>query len=824
MDSIYSINIERAVLSSIFFNPEELEDVLGVLKPKDFYLPAHKAIFEAIVKLHSEDMPIDEDFVRNRVDKKDVNDGVLLEILSANPITNTAAYVKEIKDASVKRELATLATTIKKVAIEDEISANEALDTIQGELYKISTNSATSELKDMQTVTSDTLAYIEKMKKLGNRYLIGQTTGFEALDKKTTGFNEGDLVIIAARPAMGKCLGRGTKVLMFDGTLKSVEDIKVGDKLMGDDSTPRNVLSITSGKEQMYWVRQNKAIDYRVNESHILSLKRSRNEGSNKNGDILNINIKKYLNKSLKFKSNYKGYKVAVEFENKELKIEPYFLGLWLGDGAKSKVSIYTKDKEVVDYLEDYSKKLGLELRKYIFENRCPEYSITNKKHVDGKTAFSLQKLLRDENILGNKHIPNNYLINSTKNRLELLAGLIDSDGHYDKKVNGYEITLKDEDLAQQVKYLCDTLGFRTSIKSKIAKIKKINYEVEVFRVRFFGDIDKIPVKVKRKKAKKWSCNRTWNQTGIKIEKDIVDEYFGFEIDGNRLFLLEDMTVTHNTALVLNMALKNVEQKKGVIFFSLEMPAEQLMLRMLAAKTSIPLQNLRKGDMDDKEWSILSAAFDDLNSKKLFVDDGGSININQLRARVRKLAQIQENNISLVIIDYLQLMQGLGNKDRHQEVSDISRGLKMLARELKIPIVALSQLNRGLESRPDKRPMLSDLRESGAIEQDADIIMFVYRDDVYKQRDEARKEKEAKDKGEDYKSKFIDKPIEEAEIIIGKQRNGQIGTVKLDFHKALTKFIDKDNEHYGQAPIEVVFESVADVQKETKIDFPDGVL
>lgn len=482
MDSIYSINIERAVLSSIFFNPEELEDVLGVLKPKDFYLPAHKAIFEAIVKLHSEDMPIDEDFVRNRVDKKDVNDGVLLEILSANPITNTAAYVKEIKDASVKRELATLATTIKKVAIEDEISANEALDTIQGELYKISTNSATSELKDMQTVTSDTLAYIEKIKKLGNKYLIGQTTGFEALDKKTTGFNEGDLVIIAARPAMGK------------------------------------------------------------------------------------------------------------------------------------------------------------------------------------------------------------------------------------------------------------------------------------------------------------------------------------------------------TALVLNMALKNVEQKKGVIFFSLEMPAEQLMLRMLAAKTSIPLQNLRKGDMDDKEWSILSAAFDDLNSKKLFVDDGGSININQLRARVRKLAQIQENNISLVIIDYLQLMQGLGNKDRHQEVSDISRGLKMLARELKIPIVALSQLNRGLESRPDKRPMLSDLRESGAIEQDADIIMFVYRDDVYKQRDEARKEKEAKDKGEDYKSKFIDKPIEEAEIIIGKQRNGPIGTVKLDFHKALTKFIDKDNEHYGQAPIEVVFESVADVQKETKIDFPDGVL
>lgn len=143
----------------------------------------------------------------------------------------------------------------------------------------------------------------------------------------------------------------------------------------------------------------------------------------------------------------------------------------------------------------------------------------------------------------------------------------------------------------------------------------------------------------------------------------------------------------------------------------------------------------------------------------------------------------------------------------------------MLARELKIPVIALSQLNRGLENRPDKRPMLSDLRESGAIEQDADIIMFVYRDDVYKERDEARKEKEAKDKGEEYKSTFLNKPIEEAEIIIGKQRNGPIGTVKLDFHKQLTKFVDK--EHTGSAPIETIYESVADVQKETMIDMPD---
>ncbi|SKB26984.1 replicative DNA helicase [Malaciobacter marinus] len=689
MDSVYSINIERAVLSSILFNPDEIEEILSMLKPKDFYLPAHQKIFEVMSNLYRDDMPVDEDFIRKKISTKDVDDSILIEILSANPITNTIAYVKEIKDGSVKRELASLATTIKKVSIEEDIPANEALDTIQGALYKISTDSATSELKDMQEITGDTLSYIKKMKELGNQHLIGETTGFHDLDKRTTGFNEGDLVIIAARPAMGKCLGRGTKVVMYDGTLKNVEDIKVGDQLMGDDSTPRNVLSTTKGVEQMYWVRQNKAIDYRVNESHILSLKRSRTEGPHKNGDILNVNIKEYLEKSEKFKSNYKGYKVAVEFENKEL---------------------------IKENREKYFK-----------------YFIKNNAKIKDSYYFIEEKLIDEK-----------------------------------------------------IKFLADSLGYVTFIEDK----------------NLFISIEKSKTAL----------------TGIKIEKDIVDEYYGFEIDGNRLFLLEDMTVTHNTALVLNMALANVEAGKGVVFFSLEMPAEQLMLRMLAAKTSIPLQNLRKGDMDDDQWSNLSRAFEDLNQKKLFVDDGGSVNINQLRARVRKLAQNDDNNISMVVIDYLQLMQGTGNKDRHQEVSDISRGLKMLAREMKIPIIALSQLNRGLENRPDKRPMLSDLRESGAIEQDADIIMFVYRDDVYKERDEARKEKEAKDKGEEYKSTFVNKAVEEAEIIIGKQRNGPIGTVKLEFQKQYTRFVNKQSN--SEAPIEVVFESVADTNKETNIDVP----
>ncbi|OPX26814.1 MAG: replicative DNA helicase [Campylobacteraceae bacterium 4484_166] len=480
MDQIYKINIERSVLSSILFDNMIIEDVLGVLKSTDFYLPAHKKLFEIMQKLHNEDLPIDEDFIRKKSSTDELDDEILLEIISANPISNIKAYIAEIKDSSVKRELSALAHTIQKEVENENNSSINALDIVQNELYKISTDSASVDIKDMPTIVQETLDHIKLMKTKGDSYLIGETTGFVELDKNTTGFGGGDLVIIAARPSMGK------------------------------------------------------------------------------------------------------------------------------------------------------------------------------------------------------------------------------------------------------------------------------------------------------------------------------------------------------TAFMLNIAEKNLNIGKGVILFSLEMPTHQLLLRILSSKTSIPLQDLRMGKLDDIQLTQMTKAMDELNQLKLWVDDGSSLNINQLRARVRKIAQKKENNISMVMIDYLQLMQGTSTKDRHIEVSEISRGLKMLARELNIPIVALSQLNRGLESRPDKRPMLSDLRESGSIEQDADIIMFIYRDDVYREREENRKEKEARAKGDKYISNFRTKIDEEAEIIIGKQRNGPIGTVKLIFQKNKTRFID-DNSKYS--PTTTEFSEQIDTNMETKMDIsmPGGL-
>jgi replicative DNA helicase len=462
-DNLYNLAFERSILSSIVFEPQQFDELNSQLKKDDFYLPAHQDIFASMLSLLQKDQPIDEEFIKKELQRaKKFDEQIMLEILSANPISNTKAYVNEIKDKSLKRHLLTLTTEIKRVTVEEQLSSSEVIDIVEKKLYEITQDNQTSDFKDSPKMTYDTMEYIKEMKARGNNVLVGVDTGYHELNKMTTGFGKGDLVIIAARPAMGK------------------------------------------------------------------------------------------------------------------------------------------------------------------------------------------------------------------------------------------------------------------------------------------------------------------------------------------------------TSFILNTVNSLIVQGKGVAFFSLEMPAEQLMLRLLSIQTSIPLQKLRVGDMDDNQWSSLNGAIDRMNSAKLYVDDQGSININQLRSKLRKLKN-QHPEIEIAVIDYLQIMMGVGTQDRHLQVSEISRGLKMLARELNMPVVALSQLNRGLESRNDKRPMLSDIRESGSIEQDADIILFVYRDDVYLYKEEKEREKAAKADGKEFTPTYVEREEEEAEIIIGKQRNGPTGHVKLIFQKKLTRFVDAPKH----APaFETVFENV----------------
>ena len=240
------------------------------------------------------------------------------------------------------------------------------------------------------------------------------------------------------------------------------------------------------------------------------------------------------------------------------------------------------------------------------------------------------------------------------------------------------------------------------------------------------------------------------------------------------------------TTLCLNFMSQVLKSGAGVVFFSLEMPAEQIMMRILSSKTSIPLQDIMTGKIDDEAMARLSDACGEFSEYKLFVHDSGYVNIHQVRTQMRKLKAMHPE-ISLCVIDYIGLMMSTNNfADRHIQIAEISRGLKLLARELDMPIIALSQLNRSLESRANKRPMLSDLRESGAIEQDADIILFVYRDEFYLEQEER-----ASAEGKEYKSTHVfNKLQEKAEIIVGKNRNGETGSVDVLFQKQHSRFED----------------------------------
>ncbi|MDF0728509.1 replicative DNA helicase [Cytobacillus sp. S13-E01] len=263
--------------------------------------------------------------------------------------------------------------------------------------------------------------------------------------------------------------------------------------------------------------------------------------------------------------------------------------------------------------------------------------------------------------------------------------------------------------------------------------------------------------------------NRKGDITGIPTGFTELDRMTaGFQ--RNDLIIVAARPSVGKTAFALNIA-QNVATKtdENVAIFSLEMGAEQLVMRMLCAEGNINAQNLRTGALTAEDWSKLTMAMGSLSNSGIFIDDTPGIRISDIRSKCRRLKQ--ETGLGMILIDYLQLIQGSGRsgENRQQEVSEISRSLKELARELKVPVIALSQLSRGVEQRQDKRPMMSDIRESGSIEQDADIVAFLYRDDYY--------DKESENKN------II-------EIIIAKQRNGPVGTVALAFVKEYNKFVN----------------------------------
>jgi replicative DNA helicase len=380
----------------------------------------------------------------------------------------------------------------------------------------------------------------------------------------------------------------------------------------------------------------------------------------------------------------------------------------------------------------------------------------------------TVQGVLRTLGVLGNKHIPTAYLRASEAQRRSLLAGLLDTDGTVAPS-GAVQFSVTSRRLAEDTRELVVSLGYRCSLT--IRPVKGRTAASSTAYTLTFSTTDLV-FRLERKRL--WHKERRGpGRTGKRLISAVRPvpsvPVRCVEVDSaDHLYLAgRSMVPTHNSTLGLDVA-RHAAVRAGVptVVFSLEMSRTELVQRLMCAECTVDMQRLRTGRMEESDWTRLTRSLGKLADAPLFIDDSPGTTMMEIRAKCRRLKQ--RHGLGLVVVDYLQLMQPSRRfENRQQEVSEISRSLKLLAKELAVPVMAISQLSRQTESRSDRRPMLSDLRESGALEQDSDVVLFIYRDELY--------DPESTRKGE-------------ADLILAKHRNGPTDTVTVTFQGQYSRF------------------------------------
>lgn len=463
-------------------------------------------------------------------------------------------------------------------------------------------------------------------------------------------YRDGARAVLFSLPTGGgKCLGRDTPILMYDGTIKPVQDVVVGDLLMGPDSKPRTVLSLARGREMLYRVTPVKGDHYVVNESHILSLKRT-NTSSNpkypsqdRGGEIVNISVRDYLGKSNTWKHIHKGWRAAVDFGIKpKLEIPPYILGAWLGDGTTGYASFTTAENEIASEIKRYAKSVGMKLAVQQNSEWSVFIRLVSAGRAYGRGGSPFCNALRSLGILTEKRIPHLYKTASRKQRLDLLAGIIDTDGYYSGKC--FDITLKSEKLLDDVMFVARSLGF-ACYKAEKQKTCHNNGKVGTYySCNISGDIDQIPCRLHRKQAKPRLQKKNVLVAGIKVDPIGDGDYYGFEIDGDHLFMLGDFTVTHNTFAFSYIAQSAASRGNDVLI----VVHRKELLRQ--ASCSLAALGVRHGIVApaNKISPIISAHLERVGQS--FIDAHATVHVASVQTLVKRLDKWADR-FKLVILD-----------------------------------------------------------------------------------------------------------------------------------------------------------------------------
>jgi replicative DNA helicase len=396
------------------------------------------------------------------------------------------------------------------------------------------------------------------------------------------------------------------------------------------------------------------------------------------------------------------------------------------------------------------------------------------------------------------KFIPRSYLEASREDRRRLLTGLIDGDG-WVEKFGAMRYATSSRRLADDIMSLVRSLGGWVSDSVKQPTFthkgeKRQGLPSFVLNIVLDKPEDYVSVPVKRERVAQTGRHKRLNIMSVEPSR-VTQSQCITVTHPSRLYVTNDYIVTHNSALAAGIAHSVAKSGTPAAIFSLEMSDEELYGRLLSERAGVSSERLRRGKVEPSNWPALEEAAQALKDVPLEIDQTGGLTIGQLATRARRMHR--EKKLGLIVVDYLQLMAGSGARrsdNRTQEITEITQGLKALAKELNLPVIALSQLSRAVENRDDKRPQLSDLRESGSIEQDADVVIFVYREEYYLEGQEPPFTEY--DRHADWRNR-MQNAAGTAEAIVGKARHGPTGTVKLAFAKELTRFSDLAREGHN---------------------------
>ncbi len=842
------VNAEQSVLGGMLLSKDAIADVVEVLQSNDFYRPAHQTIFDVVLDLYGRGEPADAitvaDELAKRGDIARVGGAPYLHTLISSVPTaaNAGYYAKIVAEKAILRRLVEAGTRIVQLGYAGTGGdVDDIVDRAQAAIYDVTEKRTSEDYSVLEALLQPTMDEIEASGQRGAG-LTGVPTGFADLDSLTNGLHPGQLIIVAARPAVGKALALDTPLATPLGWT-TMGEVAVGDLVMGADGLPTRVTaateilrgrpcyeiefddgSIITADAQHQWLTETR----QARRSAQYAAARQGHRDRERRAEVRTT---EQIAASLRCATADRRFNhsvanaAALNLPEKELPVPPYVLGVWLGDGHSASARYTSDDPEIALHIED----TGVEVvpcRRRLYSLRLPSavsiptrsclvcgknfVPATTQVRTCGKSCGgrlsslglppappptcptcggrttsgfrpcaacasregSVVALLRGLGVLDNKHIPVEYLRGSQAQRRELLAGLLDTDGTVSSS-GTVQIALTNRQLALNVRELILSLGYRCGFATKQV-LGRTPASSTAYTMTFSPTENPFRLERKRLAFKERFRPRTPRTTSrfvvaVRPIDSVPVRCIEVDNDSHLYLAGRSMIPTHNSTLALDIArAASIRHSLTSVLFSLEMSKHEITMRLLSAEARIPLQAMRTGQMRDDDWVKLTRRLGEMASAPLYIDDSPNLTMMEIRAKARRLKQ--RHDLRVVIVDYLQLMTSHSRvENRQQEVAQISRSLKLLAKELEVPVIALSQLNRGPEQRTDKRPQLADLRESGSIEQDADVVILLHREDIY--------ERESPRAGE-------------ADLIVAKHRNGPTSTIVVAFQGHYSRFVD----------------------------------